>query len=485
MMITILGLGPGDPDLLTRKAWRVLETAPEVYFRTARHPGVETLPVKALRSFDTLYDQAENFEALYCQIAAEVVELGKRAEGVIYAVPGHPLVGESTVTQILALAKAANLPVEIVDGLSFIEPMLDALGLDALDGVQLHDAVNIANMHHPPLNPDFPSLLAQVYSTAVASDLKLTLANQYPDEHPVTLIHAAGTPDQHLEQVSLYAIDHSKRINHLTSLYLPPLPAPGSFERFQEVMAHLRAPEGCPWDRKQTHLTLRKYLIEEAHEVIDALDNEDMDGLREELGDLLLQIVFHAQIATETGDFRMSDVLNAVITKMIKRHPHVWGEVKADTAEEVLVNWERLKQQEKAERGEPEQPRSALEGVPLSLPALAQAAAYHEKAAKVGFDWPAIEDVIAKLHEELDEVLAATTEAERQGEIGDILAVVVNLARWLKVDPETALRESNRKFKRRFQFVEQHAPQPLTSMTLAEMDALWVQAKAAERAGAL
>jgi tetrapyrrole methylase family protein/MazG family protein len=481
MAITIIGLGPGDPDLLTRKAWRILSEGQTIYLRTARHPGMEALPIKAFHSFDVLYERAENFEALYREIAQAIVALGQRPGGVVYAVPGHPLVGEATVTQILALAQDRDIPVDIVDGLSFIEPTLRALKVDGLRGVQLHDAVDIAAMHHPPLNPDAPALLAQVYSPAVASDLKLTLANQYPDEHPVALVHAAGTPNEQVESLPLYEIDRSRHISHLTSLYLPPLGKPGSFERFQEVMAHLRAPNGCPWDRKQTHSTLRKYLVEETYEVLDALDAEDLDAVQEELGDLLLQIVFHAQIATEAGDFRMSDVLGGVIAKMIKRHPHVWGNVQVKDADEVLRNWERLKKQEKAERGQGERPPSVFDGVPGAMPALAQAAAYHEKAAKTGFDWSNVDEVIAKLHEELDEVAAAQTDAERQGEIGDVLTVVVNIARWLKVDPETALRESNRKFKRRFQYIEQHAPRPLKEMTLDEMEALWAAAKATER----
>src|SRR6185436_8481079 len=153
-----------------------------------------------------------------------------------------------------------------------------------------------------------------------ASNVKLTLANQYPDEHPVVLLHGAGTRDQELEHIALYELDHSRKIDHLTSLYVPPLPKPGSFERFQETIAHLRAPEGCPWDRKQTHLSLREYLIEEAFEVIDALDREDSDALREELGDLLLQIVLHSQIAVEEGEFHMADIIETVNSKMIERH---------------------------------------------------------------------------------------------------------------------------------------------------------------------
>ncbi len=183
MTITILGLGPGDPELLTRRAWRTLDQASEVYLRTARHPGIEALPNSAAyHSFDALYEQAENFEALYDRIAAEVMRLAARPEGVLYAVPGHPLVGEATVVRILKLAEGQMIPVTVIDGLSFIEPTLAALHLDGLDGIQIVDAEDVARLHHPQLNPDVPALLGQLYSPAIASDVKLTLANQYPDE---------------------------------------------------------------------------------------------------------------------------------------------------------------------------------------------------------------------------------------------------------------------------------------------------------------
>lgn len=481
MSITIIGLGPGDPELLTRRAWDTLAKSSEVYLRTSRHPGVEALPIANYQSFDALYDQATDFVSLYKQIAEQVVQLGERPQGVIYAVPGHPLVGESTVTQILDLARAKQLSVSIIDGLSFIEPTLAAIGLDGMEGLQLHDAATIAHMHHPPLNPDLPVVLAQLYSRAVASDVKLTLLNQYPDDHPVRLIHGAGTVGQAVEVIPLFELDRSRQISHLTSLYLPPLTHAGSFERFQEVIAHLRAPEGCPWDRKQTHASLRKYLIEETYETIEAIDNDDAESLAEELGDVLLQVVLHTQIATEAGDFRMADVLNNVIDKMIRRHPHVWGEVQADTAEQVKLNWEALKRQEKAARGEPPQAASVFDGVPPGLPALAQASSYHERAARTGFDWSTLEEVLGKLNEEVAELIAAQTDAERQDEFGDVLTTLVNVARWLKLDPETALRNSNTKFKRRFQFIEQHAEAPVNTLTLEQMEALWAQAKAAER----
>jgi tetrapyrrole methylase family protein / MazG family protein len=488
MAITIIGLGPGDPELLTRKAWRILETATEVHLRTARHPGVEALPKSATwHSFDDWYDRAANFETLYREIAAEVVRLGARPEGVIYAVPGHPLVGETTITHILTLARAQQIKVEIVDGLSFIEPTLAALGFDAMNGVQIQDAMDVAKLHHPPINPDQPAILGQLYSLAVASDVKLTLMNQYPEDHPVTLVHGAGTPDQQLETLPLYEIDRSERVSHLTSLYVPPLPNAGSFERFQETIAHLRAPEGCPWDQKQTHLSLRQYLLEETYEVLAALDAEDPDALREELGDLLLQIVLHSQIAVDDGEFRMADVIETVNTKMIQRHPHVWGAVQVEGAEQVLVNWEALKQKEKAEKAEqaaangtPDPSKSMLASIPLALPALSLAEKYSSRAARVGFDWPDIPSVLAKVHEEINEVQQAATPEDRAAEIGDVLFSVVNWARKLDIDAETALRETCAKWARRFQYLEQQANYELSALTLDQMDALWNEAKQRE-----
>lgn len=489
--ITILGLGPGDPELLTRKAWRVLSEAPLVILRTARHPGVDRLPIgqdgRRSENFDALYDQASDFAALYEQIAAQVVDRAV-SESVVYAVPGHPLMGESTVTKIIALAKSRDIPVEVIDGLSFLEPMLAALGLDGLDGLQLHDGIDIARMHHPPLNPDTPALLAQVYSRAVASDVKLTLANQYPDDHPVVLVHGAGTPDAALEHIPLHSIDHSPRIDHLTSLYVPPLPKSGSFEAFQEVIAHLRAPEGCPWDRKQNHLSLRKYLIEETYEVLEALDAEDTDSLKDELGDLLLQIVLHSQIAVEYGEFSMADVLENVIAKMIRRHPHVWGTTQADTADQVVLNWEQIKQREKAalkaEHPESEQPASVLDSIPKGLPSLARAEKIHQKAAKAGFDWTSLDDVWAKVHEEIAELRAATDPNDQRSEFGDIFGTLINIARWMDIDADSAMRENNQKFERRFRYVESHAGRPLKDLSLADMDTLWVQAKRLERESA-
>lgn len=478
--ITIVGLGPGRVEELTLAAWRTLENASDVYLRTNRHPLVQELPPNATyHSFDVLYDAADSFDTLYAEIVERLLSLAVERDTVIYAVPGHPLVGEQTTT--LLLERAASLDgvdVEIVAGLSFIEPALTALGLDAMAGLQVHDALDMVTSYHPPLNPDYPTLIAQVYSRDVAANLKLTLMNQYPDEYEVTLLHGAGTNDAQLERVPLHAIDHSQQISHLTTLYVPALEKASSFEAFQNVVAHLRSEVGCPWDREQTHESLRPQLLEETYEVLEAIDAGDMDALREELGDLLLHVIFQAQIATEDADFYTTDVIETIIAKLIRRHPHVWGEVDVDGSGQVVANWEAIKQQEQernAQEGKKAR-ESQLDGVPISLPALVYAYRMQERAAGVGFDWDDVEPVIAKVYEEIEEIKADPS----SNEIGDLLFAVVNWARWLGVDAESALRETNARFKRRFRYIEQRAAatgRKMQDMTLQEMDVFWDEAK--------
>ncbi len=483
MTLTILGLGPGSADDLSRRAWAALASAATVYLRTMRHPCVPDLPNnERYHSFDHLYETLDDFPAVYAAIADQVIAAA-HAGDVVYAVPGDPLMAEAAVKLLLERAPNEGIAVQIVNGISFIEPTLALLGVDALDGLQLFDAITLAHAHHPPINPDYPALLGQVYSRDLASALKLTLMNQYPDEFPVTLIHAAGTDAARVEHVPLYALDRSDAIAHLTALYLPALGERSSFEAFQEVIAHLRAPEGCPWDREQTHQSLRKYLLEEAYEVLEALDTDDPAALRDELGDLLLQIVLHAQIATEAGEFTMADILRGVSAKMIRRHPHVWGAVAVDGADQVVSNWEAIKQQERATNGDT--PRtSLLDGVPIELPALLTSYEYQKRVGKVGFEWDSIDGVRAKVLEELNEVLTADDADHRAEEIGDLLFMLVNWARWLGVDAETTLRASNRKFARRFAHVEQRvreSGQDWAAYTLTQLDVFWDEAKALER----
>lgn len=478
--ITLLGLGPGNPDQLTREGWDVLSSAKEVWLRTRQHPTVASLPDSLeLHSFDDLYANGETFDQVYESIVAKVLELGRRPEGVIYAVPGHPFVAETTCPQIARLARDEGLEVRIIDGLSFLEPTFSVLGLDPYPRLTLFDAMELSTAHVPAFPPEIPVLVAQLYSRLVASEVKMTLNAIYPDEHSVKLVHAAGTKDEVVEDIKLYEIDRSERIGLLTSLYIPPLGEGTSFEAFQEIVAHLRAPDGCPWDREQTHESLRTHLLEESYEALEAIDQGNFASMQEEFGDLLLQIVLHSQIGTEEGEFNVNQVIRGIYDKIIRRHPHVFGDVDLDGVQGVLQNWERLKEAERKENGQ-EKVKGLLDGVPLSLPALIQAQEYQDRAARVGFDWPVIDGVLDKVVEEIQEIKAATNDVELAEEIGDLFFVLVNLARWKKVDAESALRATNMKFKSRFSYVEQGAKgqeRSLSDMTLEEMDALWEESK--------
>ena len=482
--IIVVGLGPGEARYLTLEAWRVLESASEVYLRTRRHPTVAELPAgPAYRSFDELYESLDTFDQVYDEIAARVLALGARPEGVVYAVPGHPLVGETSVLRVLAGARERGIPTQVLAGLSFLEPALTALELDAFDGLQICDAMALAARHHPNLDPDVGALVVQVYNRRVAADVKMTLLNLYPDEHPARLVRGAGTPDANVRDLPLFELDRQDDLDHLTTLYLPPLARPGSLATFQDVVARLRAPDGCPWDREQTHESLRTSLLEETYEVLAALDADDMDDLRGELGDLLLQIIFHAQIAVEDGDFRLVDTVAETVEKLVRRHPHVFADDEVADADDVLRHWEQIKRAERAARGESEF-TSMLAGINKALPALSQATEMQRRVARVGFDWQRSEDVAAKVAEEVGEYLAAESAAEQTAEFGDLLFSLVNLARWASIDAESALREASARFARRFGAIERHAQEagtPLEEMTLDEMDALWEQAKRDER----
>ncbi|MGQ9903790.1 MAG: nucleoside triphosphate pyrophosphohydrolase, partial [Anaerolineae bacterium] len=352
---------------------------------------------------------------------------------------------------------------------------------DPLDGLQICDALELAALHHPPLNPDRPALIAQVYSRAIASDVKLTLMNQYPPEHRVATV----TTDT-VAWLALHQLDHIDRFDHLTTLYVPAMPITASFEGLQETIAHLRAPEGCPWDRAQTHESLRSALLEEVYEVLTALDEGDLNALREEMGDLLMNLIMQAQIATEAEEFRMVDVIAEIDAKLKRRHPHVFGDIVVNSVGEVLTNWNAIKQQEHINKGAAR--KSALDGIPPALPALAQAQKIAHKAERAGFQWSrdarqATQLRLAKVHEEIDEIIAASDNVHRREEIGDLLFTLADLADGFDIDAEAALREANLKFAQRFRAMEaliRERNLDMQTMSLAELEAVWAEVKQSE-----
>ena len=337
--------------------------------------------------------------------------------------------------------------------------------------------LELARAHVPPFPPGAPALITQLHSASVAAGVKAALLAVYPRRHAVALVHAKRGDAAAVEHLALEAVNSSSVAAALTCLFVPPLEVGTSIEAFQEVVAHLRAPDGCPWDREQTHASLRRHLLEEAYEAIAAMDAGESAGMQEELGDLLLQIVLNAQIASERGDFTFNDVSMGVRNKIIRRHPHVFGDWKVDGVESVLTNWERLKE---TERSGKEDAGGLLEGVPLALPALGQAQEYQERAARVGFDWPEIQGVLDKIEEEIQEVKQASEADALAAELGDLLFALVNLSRWKGIDAELALRGANLRFKKRFGFIEEAArgrQRRLSDLALDEMETLWQQAK--------
>ena len=482
-MITLLGLGPGNPAHLTQEAVQFLQSIPEIYLRTLQHPTVASFPAQLqIHSFDDLYDSSPSFDRVYAHICERILELGKRPEGVVYAVPGHPYVGEATCPEIARRARLEGIPVHIIEGMSFLEPTFSALGIDPLPHLAIIDALELAGAHVPPFPSDAPALIAQLHSRPIANEVKLTLMEIYPDEHPTRLVHSAGTSQELVEELPLHAIDRSGNIGLLTSLYLPPLIKGSSFESFHEIIAHLRAPNGCPWDREQDHQSLRNNLLEETYEALVALDEDNADHMREEFGDLLLQITLHAQIASEYGEFNIAQVFKGIHDKIVRRHPHVFGDLRVNGVEHVLQNWEKLKAAERSEdmKENGGKEKGLLDGVALALPALSQAEEIQRRAARVGFDWPDASGVVDKINEECHELLIAEDLPSRADELGDLLFSVVNLARHYEIDAESALRETNIRFRKRFAHIEEAARRQgktVNDLSLDEMEAYWQEAK--------
>ena len=445
--LTIVGLGPGALSELTLAAWQAITLARHLVLRTERHPCVADLPPTPLRTTcDDLYDRHADFDDVYRAIVERVLELAAQPGGAVYAVPGHPWVGEVTTRLLLQSAAGRNLTTRVVGGLSFIEPAFAAVGIDAMDGAQVVDAMLIARQHHPKVEVALPLLVAQVYARWLASDLKLTLLNAYPAEHPVTIIRGTGA-GQRLTELPLHALDSYAHFDHLTSLYLPPQEPGRSFSDLQEIVAHLRAPAGCPWDREQTLESVRTDLLGECAEVLEAIDREqngtdNAAHIAEEIGDLIMAATMMVQIATEEGRFQMGDALQSIVSKLIRRHPHVFGELKVDSVAGVLVNWDAIKAQEKAEKGIKLHP---LDGVPAALPALEKARELQSKAHKAGLLDRA---ALAAERPELSEMLGP---APGEEEFAALLWQLVAIGKQYDVNLEDALRTRAVAFRAAFE----------------------------------
>ncbi|NEW09588.1 nucleoside triphosphate pyrophosphohydrolase [Paenibacillus sp. SYP-B3998] len=490
--ITVVGLGTGDEDQLTLGAWKKLQLAAKsqasLYLRTKDHPMVRMLDDNHIpyQTFDANYEAHESFEQVYASIAEALVQTAKQQSGeVIYAVPGHPMVAEFTVQLLKQRCPAEGISLSLLSGESFLDQAFLRFGFDPIEGFQLLDSTSL---NRYSLNPQLHTVIGQVYDTYTASDLKISLMEAYPDEYRVVVGHSLGVVgEEQIIEVPLYELDHIQGYGNLSLVWVPKSEQDKdlyrSFGRLHEIVNILRSPEGCPWDREQTHASLRKNLIEEAYEVLETIDEDDPEHMCEELGDLLLQVMLHAQIEEETGTFTVYDVIAGLNEKLIRRHPHVFGENEAEDAEEALVNWNEMKAEEKRKKGIDTTKQSVLDGVPRDLPGLMKAWKLQKKAATVGFDWSEAQDVLDKVEEELGELREAIANQgvqEKQEELGDLLFSIVNLARFLKVDPEEAIAQTNRKFIRRFSYIEEQLRLRGLSFEqtdLSEMEAYWQEAK--------
>jgi len=487
-IIHIIGLGPGNYRDITAGALELLQSCLPIYFRTEIHPVVAELRKKGIvfESFDRVYEQSKDFDTVYQTIAEEILRIAK-VRDVVYAVPGHPLVAEQSVLNILSMAKASGTEVRVLPAVSFLDVMFSALQIDPVNGLMVLDGLQLDKQK---FDIKLPMVITQVYNPQMAANVKIRLMDDYPDEYQVAVVRAAGVPDEErVDWVPLYELDRLPWINHLTSVYLPACFGQGVRRDYDltplvEVMDKLRSPGGCPWDLEQTHASLKRYVVEEVYEVLEAIELGDMDKLCDELGDLLLQIVFHARIAEEHDNFSVQDVVDGVTAKMLRRHPHVFDDGVAATPDEVMVNWERIKLTEQAGQ----QRASRLDGVPAGLPALMRAFKLQAKAQKVGFDWEKIEDVWKKVSEEIaefKEVYHQKNSDKMEAELGDLLFAVVNVARFAGIEPETALTRTNNKFLKRFRCMEEAALErgyKIEKLPLKQLDELWNEAKGHETA---
>jgi tetrapyrrole methylase family protein/MazG family protein len=506
-LIKICGLGPGDWEAVPVGVVETLRQAGIKFLRTEKHPVVPYLRQMGIvfETFDRFYEEGKSADTASTEIAAAVLdEAAKDVGQVIYAVPGHPLVFEEPSRLIVEGARSKGIAVRILPAMSFLDAVYDALGLNPAEGLTVLDGLHVDTK---PVSNVLPVILTRVSNKSIAAKVQHFLLERYPGSHKIKVISAAGVRgEEKRAEIPVCELDGIDWLDRLTTVYIPPLaclagdgtPEPGSRTKSDvepagywpytsvprhsvaplvDIIETLRGERGCPWDREQTHESLKKYLIEEAYEVLEAIEHGKPHNLCEELGDLLLQIVFHCQIASEAGQFHLGDVVETITEKMLYRHPHVFGQVRVRDSEEVRVNWERLKKAE-------EPGRRTFEGIPRSLPALLRATRVQEKASRLGFDWETWQGALTKVQEETAELLAAAEASEGVGgELGDLVFAVVNVARQLGLDAEELLNKTTEKFINRFTFIEERAREKgveLGKLDLAQMDSWWEEAKKLE-----
>lgn len=478
--INVIGLGPGSIDQLTMGAVKSISGSNKKYLRTNNHPTVEYFHEKNIEytCFDEFYEHEDNFNELYGKISETLIKAAKDNNEIDYFVPGNPMIAEKTVELLLA---QDEVEINIISGMSFIEPMLELIGRDPVNGLKIIDG---SDFKETLIDINTDIIVTQTYNIRILTDIKLVISEIYGDDYEVYLVHAAGIEDmEKLEIVPIYLLDRIEDVGPLTSLFIPQIDKiineVFDFNDLVDIMNILRGEDGCPWDLEQTHESIRTDILEEAYELIDAIDNEDVDNIIEELGDVLLQVIFHSKIASDDGYFNLYEVTTNLAQKLIYRHPHIFSENKVVNSEEVVYNWDRMKDSQ----ANYDMKSEKFNNIASILPELLKSYKIQEIAGEVGFDWDDISGPIEKLSEETKELFVAIDSKNMDNieeELGDLLFTIVNIARFLNVDPEIALNKSNKKFIKRFMLVEEFSLKEnkmLEDMTLDELNQLWNLAK--------
>lgn len=472
--IQIIGLGAGTEEDLTLRAKNALSEGIPAFARTDRHPIVNELRKHIdIVSFDDYFERYEDFDEVYENIVQTLVEKSKHFGKINYCTAGSPYYGD-IVTKKLINEYKGQINAIIIDGMSFLDKCLKLSGYADYNNIKILDCLE-ADEFSFDLNSF--NIITQVYDRDLASRLKIKLMETYPEGVNSLIIDVLG---ENVKKVPLFLLDQEK--NYGFSTYFCILPIEISKHRVYNVtnllriVKLLRGPDGCPWDKKQDHHSIRQHVVEEAYEVVDAIDNDDIDNLVEELGDLLFQVVFHAELGSEEGYFNFNDVVTKVCNKMYFRHPHVFGNVKADGVEEALVSWENSKLKEKKLTTYTDN----LRNVPKALSSLSRSYKIQKRASEVGFDWSDAQGAIRKIKEELSEFIEEYNNQNIENmeeEFGDLLFALVNFARFEKINPDIALNKTINKFLDRFEYIEKNSTKDLKEMTLKEMDELWEESK--------
>jgi tetrapyrrole methylase family protein/MazG family protein len=471
--INVIGLGAGDLDQLPLGVYRKLTDARSpIFARTLDHPVIEALQMEGVEftGLDYIYERHDGFLDVYQEIVQVLMEKPSTTP-VLYVVPGHPMVAEKTVQLLL---EKSNLNVHILGGQSYLDDLFTALQIDPVEGLQFVDATSF---QRKDLSYRQHLIFTQVYDGFVASQVKLTLLEDLPETYEIVIIEAAGTKNEQQQKIPLVELDRVMKQSNLTSVYVPPVSnlLEHQFSSLREVIATLRGPDGCPWDKKQTHRSLRRYLLEESYELIDAIDMLDDVAIIEELGDVLLQVMLHSQIGEDDGYFTIDDVIYGITKKMIHRHPHVFGGNQEKS-------WDDLKKEESPDKAN----AFLLDDVSRHGSALQTAYQLQTRAGKVGFDWENVADVWEKFAEEQQELLDAVTAnqiEEVEEEFGDVLFVLANIAKHYGIQPELALHQANKKFISRFTEVEKQMRaegENFEDLTMEKWEQLWQFAKEKE-----